>query len=320
MVEVENLTILHISDLHTSGPIDTNISLLLNYIKNKNIDVCIITDDLVNSGQHKLEEAYKQLKEALEKNGIKTTCLCCGKRVVDQSKIRPMFSSYLLNTMINPQNMNEMCLDVDEDVCRTCVERLDEYCQLEKKYYNDSITSDRYSVHTMNFGGKKIAVVSLNMIWTVNNNKKHEKLLYSEPLLKAIAKKIRKFDFKIALMHIDLKISSTDSQASLFEALNKKLDNLYPDYIHEIKDDEALYSTKSIFTTIESLMKFDTSSKDMGFKILDFDFINRSVSTETCLINNNELLTSFKQDDIPESLMKECHLGMVQVTERNSKH
>lgn len=313
------IRILHMSDIHFKNTDEEKniIGKLCEDIKQKNwnIDLFIISGDLLNCGGKGFEDIdfaflefgcnfIDRLKKNLniEEDRI---FICPGNHDIDQNLVNK-YVNKLINKELNKgqDSINEFMDNAYNEFEN--IERIKSYKDFENIFYQNyenKYISNFESSFKLKIKDKSIGISSLNTCWRCCKEKEDEDLFLGKKQLENSYKFIKDCDIKIAIMHHSYEFLNEIERKVIKNAIQRDYDYLFLGHVHNMDSYNIQSLNGGIFTSIAQSHSIDNENSidvnyAMGYSIIEINeeegkinFYNRRyVEKRNEYVNNVDLL------------------------------
>ncbi|WP_418264716.1 metallophosphoesterase family protein [Flavobacterium faecale] len=308
------MRIIHLSDIHLSSIniedlqlyyLDCLINDLKKQINDKQVDLIIITGDLVDRGGVSLIniEEYRIFNNPFDifrKEFIDKVCdklpiipeqilFISGNHDIQGNKTNEILDAGLKSIFTKSEEVNRIC-NLFKNSEFLNFNKLENFLNFEENYHAESIKKGTYfysdfeSTYIYNFKGFNIGIMLANDSWRCTQNKVENHFMGSNQFMRAL--KIFEQNntiLNIAVMHHPLEIFNHDEKKNIENILkNKKFQILLNGHEHSNRV-SIIGHDKKRFVTISGRSAFDKPyEKDSeyisGYSIIDIDFNTKKIT------------------------------------------
>lgn len=308
------MRIVHLSDIHLS--VDNIISLrnhykeslinnLLNFHREKAIDLIIISGDIVDKAGKSLLKVDEYLSEidpykifeiefidilskelTFPKNKI---LFIAGNHDIDRDEIDEIQEEGLKHLIKNPIDSNRIYESYKNKPHKINISRLKRFLEFEKRFHEGNIEldyklSDFTSTAIYNFNGNKVGIALVNDSWRCGIEEVKEHFIGVNQLHEARNRFMRKgTSFNIAVLHHPLSVLNKEEREELETILKiKEYNLLLLGHEHSSKTDTIGTSLPNLCYCIRGRSAFDNPNAThvdyvSGFTVIDIEFTQKKI-------------------------------------------
>ncbi len=290
---MNNICILHISDLHLSKDSLSDIRFIVKRLiedvksleKEEDIKVGYVcfTGDLIKRGDNassrecQLEIALDDfITPLLSELNLREEdfILVPGNHEVDTSKINEVIENGLKSSLISNDAINKVFVNMDSSY----IERISYFSEFSKLFLNDAVWSDSLnSAYISKKFGISIGFACLNTAWrsTGSGINDKNKMILGEKQVQKAYDAISSCDIKIALMHHPTYWLIEEDKFACEPILNQ-FDIVLSGHLHSLDDKQVLsYGYSTIYSSSGCIFPLDTYYN--GYSLLNIHPYTREV-------------------------------------------
>lgn len=261
--------------------------------QNKEIDLFIISGDLVNRGGENFEDLqcaflefeYNFIEKIKKHNIVKNDqiFICPGNHDVDRSLIDEYSERGIRETFREGQDsiddfMHKAYINIDKGI-----ERMKPYKEYEESFYSNQKCkklSNFESNFKINIKNKKIGISSLNSCWRCTE--KDEDLFLGYEQLDRSIDFISDCEIKIAIMHHSYEFLNNLERKKIRDNIEKNYDYIFLGHVHNMQAYNIEGLRGNIFTSVaQSHSISNEKNKEveytMGYSIIEIDEENSRI-------------------------------------------
>lgn len=239
---LKTFTWLHLSDLHfRENDFNSNIVLkellqdvvYLSHQKNLKPDFIVVTGDITFSNKPAEYEQAGIFFDRLLKGvrlSKKRLFIVPGNHDVDRNAT---ISEILAGS--NRDNVNQIL--ASKEIRHLFFKRLHNYAEFLNKYFGTMLKFDDdnyFYVKPLTIGGKKLAIMGLNSVWSCVSDKR-ERILIGELQVRKALEQAKRADICIALVHHPFSCLKDFDRNDSYELLSNCCDFILHGHLHEAK-------------------------------------------------------------------------------------